>query len=189
MKNENKKKKQNYIDNAVMYEELKKYKTLYRKAKKENLPLPKVSAYLGECFLLIAKNLASSHKFNGYPFREEMEGDAVENSLLYLHNFDEKNYTNPLAYFTQISWYAFLRRIYKEKKQLYTKHKIAENTMLFAPEYEGNDSQDNIDVDSNIFNETFVDNVKMNEIIKGFENNLTKKKDKRKKTLSTLIDD
>ena len=48
--------------------------------------------------------------------------DAVENCLKALGNYDVDAATrggkpNAFGYFTQISWYAFLRRIQKEKKQ------------------------------------------------------------------------
>lgn len=175
-----KKKVKNYIDNEKMYNELVTYKKEYRKAKKENTILPRLSPYLGECFILIAEKLATSPKFMSYIFKEEMIGDSIENCVVYCHNFDEKKYKNPFAYFTQIIWYAFLRRIHKEKKELYIKHKVGENTMLFDPEFDET-SMDDIDVDSKMFNEMFVDNDKMNDIIKNFEENLKKKKSKRKK--------
>lgn len=180
----------NYIDNKKMFDDLVVYKEAYRayeKSKNEK-NYPKISNYLGTCFMLIAKRLSSSPKFNNYIFKEEMVGDAVENCVLYIHNFDEKKYSNPFAYFTQIVWFAFLRRIYKEKRQLYIKHKIGENNMLFdiatmgGEDINDNSLEDsgNIDIDSNIFNNMFVDNVKMNEIVKTFEESLTKKKEKRK---------
>lgn len=178
-----KKKKDNYIDNEKMYDDLVIYKDKYRKHEKNSKePYPIISNYLGTCFMLIAKKLSASPKFSKYPFIEEMRGDAVENCILYIHNFDEKKYFNPFSYFTQIVWFAFLRRIHKEKRQLYIKHKISENNMLFNSDYDGElfDGDNGIDIDGDVFNNIFVDNVKMNEIVKNFEENLTKKKDKRK---------
>jgi hypothetical protein len=74
-------------------------------------------------------------KFVNYMFRDDMVGDAIENSLQYCHNFDPHYISpktggkmNPFAYFTQISYYAFLRRIGKEKKQVEIKEKILERT-------------------------------------------------------------
>lgn len=70
----------------------------------------------------IATHLAHKPNFAGYSFKDEMVCDGIENCLQYIHNFDPKKSKNPFAYFTQIIFYAFLRRIQKEKKQLYTKH-------------------------------------------------------------------
>lgn len=175
-----KKPKNNYIDNNKMYEDLVVYKQKYREAKKNGTELPRLSNYLGECLMMIAERLSTRPQFVSYIFREEMIADAIENSIVYVHNFDEKKYNNPFGYFTQIIWYAFLRRIYKEKRQLYIKHKISENNMLFDGNFDDNISADDIDLDSKLFNDMFVDNDKMNEIVKGFEATLTKKKAKRK---------
>jgi len=57
-----------------------------------------------------------------------MIGDGIENCVQYIHNFDPEKSNNPFAYFTQIIYYAFLRRIQKEKKQLEIKTKIIERT-------------------------------------------------------------
>ena len=46
--------------------------------------------------------------------------------MTYFRNFDETKSKNPFAYFTQIIYYAFLRRIQKEKKQTYVKYKATE---------------------------------------------------------------
>lgn len=45
---------------------------------------------------------------------------------MYFTNFDETKSKNPFAYFTQVIYFAFLRRIQKEKKQLYVKYKATE---------------------------------------------------------------
>ena len=74
----------------------------------------------------IAENLSHKPNFLSYTFRDEMIGDAIENCLMYVDNFDPKKSNNPFAYFTQITYYAFLRRIQKEKKQLYVKYKSTE---------------------------------------------------------------
>jgi DNA-directed RNA polymerase specialized sigma24 family protein len=59
-----------------------------------------------------------------------MVGDAIENCFRYLHNFDPEKSSNPFAYFTQIMYYAFLRRIDKEKKQSYIRYKSMENSIV-----------------------------------------------------------
>jgi len=117
------KKNEHYIDNKKFLEEIIKYKKEIRKAKLSNLPKPGVSNYIGQCFMDIAENLAKKPNFTNYAFKEEMIGDAVENCIMYTNNFDPKKSKNPFAFFTQIIFYAFLRRIQKEKKQLYIKMK------------------------------------------------------------------
>lgn len=177
----------NYIDNKKMYEELVIYNRNLKASKENTTIKPRISNYLGECFMLIATRLSTRPQFVNYIFRDEMIGDAIENCVIYIHNFDDTKYTNPFAYFTQIIYYAFLRRIYKEKRQLYIKHKTSENTMLFDKEY-GEDEMGDMSLDNKFFTDIMQDNEKMNEIVKGFEATLTKKKNKRKKGLEKIIE-
>jgi hypothetical protein len=121
-----KKQGNHYIDNKRFLEELIVYKKEVRKAKKEGTKKPGVSNYIGQCFLDIANNLAKKPNFANYIFKEEMISDGIENCIMYTANFDEKKSQNPFAFFTQIIYYAFLRRIGKEKKQLYIKMKCIE---------------------------------------------------------------
>ena len=77
---------------------------------------------LHDVFLKIAEGLSHKANFVRYTYREEMVMDAVENCLKAIENYNLETATrtgkpNAFAYFTQISWYAFLRRIQKEKKQ------------------------------------------------------------------------
>jgi hypothetical protein len=122
-----KKKKNMYVNNAEMLEHIKQYKKDCRAAKKAGLPKPKIPDIVGKQLLLIAENLSHKPNFYSYPGRDEMIGDGIENSIQYFDNFDTKKYKNPFAYFTQIIYFAFLRRIQKEKKQLFTKYKYAEH--------------------------------------------------------------
>ena len=125
-----KKKANNYIDNKKFYAEMIIYRRLYDEAMAAGEPRPIVSRYVGECIMLIATRLATRPNFVGYSYKDEMISDGIENCLAYLHNFNPEKSTNPFAYFTQIIYYAFLRRIQKEKKQLYIKHKSFENSMI-----------------------------------------------------------
>ena len=97
-------------------------------AKEKGLEPPLISNYLGDCFLKIATHLSYKPNFVNYMFREDMIGEGIENCVQYIHNFNPEKSTNPFAYFTQIIYYAFLRRIQKEKKQLEIKTKIIEKT-------------------------------------------------------------
>tara|TARA_R110000772_G_scaffold229077_1_gene339893 strand:- start:345 stop:719 length:375 start_codon:yes stop_codon:yes gene_type:complete len=53
-----------------------------------------------------------------------MISDGIENCLQYLDNFNPEKSNNPFAYFTQIIYYAFVRRIQKEKKQTTIKQRM-----------------------------------------------------------------
>merc|ERR1711991_492862 len=99
-----------------------------KQAKKDGKPQPPITNYIGECFLKIANHLSYRPNFINYTYREEMISDGIENCLQYVHNFNPEKSDNPFAYFTQIIYYAFLRRIQKEKKQLEIKTKIIEKT-------------------------------------------------------------
>lgn len=120
-----------YVDNKKLFASMVKYKTaynLYKKAQKKSkrkLRPPQIPEYIGECLLMIATRLSNKPNFASYTFREDMISDAIENCILYMHNFDPKKSQNPFAYFTQIIHYAFIRRIEREKKHSYTKYKYA----------------------------------------------------------------
>ena len=115
-----------YIDNAKFLQEIVAYKKAVKTAANEEKPKPRVSNYIGQCFLDIAKNLAKKPNFANYAFKDEMIGDGIENCIQYVENFDPKKSSNPFAFFTQIIFYAFLRRIQREKKQLYVKMRCFE---------------------------------------------------------------
>lgn len=119
-----------YVDNKRLYTEMIKYIREYNEAKEAGLPTPPATRYIGECIWLIANRLSTNRNFIGYTYRDEMIGDAIENCLRYLHNFNPEKSTNPFAYFTQIMYYAFLRRIDKEKKQTYIKYKTMQNSIV-----------------------------------------------------------
>jgi hypothetical protein len=122
-----KKKSEHYVNNKDFYAALVEYRHKVNHAKDNNLPKPRVSNYIGDCFLRIANHLAYKPNFVNYMFKDEMICDGIENCIQYIDNFDISR-TNPFAYFTQIVYYAFLRRIAKEKKQLEIKSKIIERS-------------------------------------------------------------
>jgi hypothetical protein len=116
-----------YIDNKQFLAALIEYKKEVARAKKNNEERPQVSDYIGDCFIKIANHLAYKSNFINYSFREDMILDAIENCLIYMDNFDPKKSSNPFSYFTQITYYAFIRRIQKEKKHLQIKYKYIES--------------------------------------------------------------
>lgn len=123
-----KKQTENYVNNKEFLAAISEYRQKVIAAKETGKPRPLVTNYLGECFLKIATHLSYKPNFVNYMFREDMICDGIENCLQYIDNFDPEKSTNPFAYFTQIIYYAFLRRIQKEKKQLEIKGKILERS-------------------------------------------------------------
>lgn len=121
-----KKERTHYIDNERFLQELKKHGVSVRRAKRLKQEPPMLSEYIGECFIKIATNMAYRPNFNNYTFLDEMISDGIENCLIYVNNFSPKKSTNAFAYFSQIVWYAFIRRIQKEKRQLSTKYRYIE---------------------------------------------------------------
>ena len=117
-------KKEHYVDNKLFLQAMTEYKEKCDKAKACNRKNPPVTNYIGECFLKIANHLSYRPNFINYTFRDDMISDGIENCLQYLNNFNPKKSKNPFAYFTQIIYYAFIRRIQKEKKQTTIKHKL-----------------------------------------------------------------
>lgn len=127
-----KKSSQYYIDNAKFYEACVNRKALVLEAKKLGLPKPRISNYLGESLLKIANKMAESSHFRGYSFKEDMAMDAVETSVQYIDNFDPDKFNNPFAYFSQICYYAFLRRIGKERDYLYNSYQLGKNAKFIT---------------------------------------------------------
>ena len=123
-----KKQTENYVNNKEFLAGISEYRQKVIAAKASGKPRPRVTNYLGECFLKIATHLSYKPNFVNYMFREDMICDGIDNCLQYIDNFDPEKSTNPFAYFTQIIYYAFLRRIQKEKKQLEIKGKILERS-------------------------------------------------------------
>ena len=119
-------KQKHYINNADFLAALMEYQDKCKSAKEDKKPPPSIPNYIGECFMKIAEGLSHKPNFINYTYREEMMSDGIENCLMYFSNFDPTKSKNPFAYFTQIIYYAFLRRIQKEKKQLYVKYKATE---------------------------------------------------------------
>ncbi len=123
-------KKQHYVNNKQFLEAITEWKETVKDAESLGEERPPVTDYIGECFLKIAQHLSFRPNFINYSYKEEMIGDGIENCLQYVNNFDPEKSKNPFSYFTQIIYYAFIRRIQKEKKQTHTKHKIIEKSMM-----------------------------------------------------------
>ena len=148
------KKTEYYVNNKEFLAAITDYREKVFAAKEADKPRPRVTNYLGSCFLKIATHLSYKPNFVNYMFREDMIGDGIENCVQYIHNFDPNKSNNPFAYFTQIIYYAFLRRIQKEKKQLEIKTKIIERTgydqVMVVEEGAGGTSSDYNTIKDNI---------------------------------------
>jgi len=121
-------KSEHYVNNKEFLEALIQYRESVKRAADAGKPKPRISNYIGECFLKIANHLSYRPNFVNYMFKDDMICDGVENCVQYVDNFDPEKSKNPFAYFTQIIYYAFLRRIQREKKQLEIKNKIIERS-------------------------------------------------------------
>ena len=103
----------NYINNEDFLNAMIVYKEDIKKAEEKNIEIPPVPDYIGECFLLIAERLSFRPNFINYAFKDDMISDGIENCLQYVNNFNPEKSKNPFAYFTQIIYWAFVRRIQK----------------------------------------------------------------------------
>ena len=136
-------KKEHYVDNKAFLAAMIEYRKICNKAKKDKRDKPPVTDYIGECFLKIANHLSYRPNFINYTFRDDMISDGIENCLQYMDNFNPDKSNNPFAYFTQIIYYAFIRRIQKEKKQIQIKSKLIANTGVenMMDQLQGDDQQ------------------------------------------------
>jgi len=175
-------KKQHYVDNEKFLVVMSDYREEYLQAKDNDTELPVIPDYAGECFLKIAERLSHRPNFINYAFREEMVSDGIENSVMYASNFNPEKSKNPFAYFTQIIYYAFLRRIEKEKKQLYIKYKTMEEHSSLEEHVDMGEmsSEDSRAVTSGASPLTVDKRVSIQEFIHAFEEKKRKKKKVKK---------
>ena len=162
-----------YVDNQKFLEAMSEWKEQIKVAEETGESKPPVSEYIGECFLLIAERLSMRANFINYPFREEMVGDAIENCLMYASNFDPAKSKNPFSYFTQIIYYAFLRRIQKEKKQMYIRFKSSQVMVASGGTYSGDEV--NLNLNTNVDY--------MNSFVQDYEDKIAKDKAKKKESI------
>lgn len=132
-----------YVNNAEMLESIKRYKADLKQSRADGQEAPRIPEYLGECILKIATRLSHKHNFINYSYRDDMILDGIENCIQCMDSFDPDKSSNPFSYFTQVIYFAFLRRIAKEKKQSYIKGKMLQD-MAFES-FELQDHDDDVD--------------------------------------------
>ena len=125
-----KKKNAHYVDNKKLLAAMIEYRDSVIAAKEYDKPRPRIPDYIGECIMKISEHLSYRPNFINYTYKDEMISDGIDNCLLYIDNFNPEKSKNPFAYFTQIIYYAFIRRMQKEKKQTYVKYKSLERHVL-----------------------------------------------------------
>jgi hypothetical protein len=108
-------KSEHYVDNKKLFAEMKQYLDGVKEAEESGADKPRIPEYIGECLLKISTRLSTKPNFINYTYRDEMISDGIENCINYIGNFNPEKSDNPFAYFTQIIYYAFLRRIQRER--------------------------------------------------------------------------
>mgnify|MGYP000085131299 FL=1 len=123
--------KPHYVNNKEFSLAVVEYVKSVNVAKEAEKEIPKVTNYVASCFMKISEGLSHRPNFVRYTYREEMVMDGVENCLRAINNYNIETATrtgnpNAFSYFTQICFFAFIRRITKEKKQQEIKFKYIE---------------------------------------------------------------
>ncbi len=185
------KERPHYVNNKEFSGSVVDYVNSANEARSKEEEEPIITEYIGTCFLKIAEGLSHKPNFSGYTYREEMVMDAVENCIKAIMNYDVKKATrtglpNAFAYFTQITYYAFLRRIAKEKKhqdikELYMEHAGAEGFMHVSGHADAAGIVDRVRFKSQLIRDR-------DSAIKNFGKSLKKKK-RSKKRISGLLDE
>lgn len=174
-----------YVDNTKLYESFVEWYAQREEAARNGKEEPQPPRYISECIMLIPKHLVSKGNFAGYTFKDEMISDAIENIVQYYRNFDPTKSKNPFAYFTQIAYYAFVRRILRERRQAYIKHKLIQNSDIF-------DNFSTQEHDDKEYHVPIIEMIKMNlkpeleEYFKGKKP--SKRKMKRGKSIEDLLE-
>jgi hypothetical protein len=170
-----------YVDNKKFFQEILIYREKLSQARQNSLEDVRIPNYIGECIMKIAVKLSTKPCFMNYSFREEMISDGIENCILYFKDYDPEKGSNPFAYFTQIIYYAFLRRISKEEKNRYIIYNSFRENIVDA--YDSNlltDSEGN-----HLLKPKMYDN--MNDFMTKFEYKEQVKKEKHKLEKQGLI--
>lgn len=168
-----------YVNNADFLKALIEYREKVEEAENLGKPKPQLSNYIGECILKIATHLSYKPNFINYSYRDDMILDGIENCIQYIHNFNPDKSSNPFAYFTQIIYYAFLRRIAKEKKQSYIKGKLIQDMPFEMFELQEQD-------EGGEYHNAYLEFMQNNQT---FDDSFIERKKAKKKTTQVNLDD
>jgi DNA-directed RNA polymerase specialized sigma24 family protein len=174
--------KKHYVNNKTLFETLRLYKEDKKRAEAEGRIKPQVPNYIGVCIMQICNRLSHRPNFINYSYRDDMVADGIENCISAVDNFDPDRYDNPFAFFTMIAWNAFIRRITKEKKQAYIKHKNYEQSGIMDGLYEQQmiEGGPSIHIKHNEYSD---------ELIRNFENKIKKTTKKVKTGLEKFVEE
>ena len=170
-------KKPHYVNNAEFLQAIIEYKKACQEAEESGDDKPVIPNYLGECILKIARKLSNRPNFINYSYKDDMILDGIENCIQYFDNFNPEKSKNPFAYFTQIIYFAFLRRIDKEKKQAYIRGKLVRDNTVESFDVQDHDVGQEF---SNIFKDFMQENGT-------FEHDYEDKKRKKRQRKDTHI--
>lgn len=135
------KKAEHYVNNKEFTAAVSEFNIACKLAESKGKSKPKMTEYIGECIYKIATRLSTRPNFINYTYRDEMICDAIENCIQYIGNFNPEKSTNAFAYITQICYYAFLRRIQKEKKQVFIKQQATDAAGMITSAFDTIDGQ------------------------------------------------
>lgn len=166
---------EHYVDNAKFLQALIAYRTARVQAKSVGHEEPPIPEFLGECFLAIATHLSYKPNFINYTFRDDMISDGVENCLVCIRNFDPAKSANPFGYFTSVVFYAFVRRIQRERKHTYLRYKLIQHAVESGDTSQAASGDGRYHVDGSMLN---FDNVQ--EFIGKFDEYTAKRRARRK---------
>lgn len=166
---------EHYVDNKAFLKALADYRAACWKAKRRGRKNPPIPEFIGECFLKIATHLSYRPNFINYTFREDMVSDGIENCLMYMHNFNPRKSKNPFGYFTSVIYYAFIRRIQRERKHTYLKYKLIEDAIITGGTHSSPDGSGRFQVDTEMLS---FDNVQ--EFIQKFDEYTDKRRERRR---------
>jgi len=139
-----------YIKKEELQEHLRKYVEKLNDCKANNKPLPQIPNDIGYAILQICNRLATRPNFNQYTYKDEMISNAIEDCCKGVDLYNPEKFNNPFGYFTQIAWFAFLRKIDNEKYENYLKAKNYQQSFVFNGLIENLDREDQDMISSNI---------------------------------------
>ena len=125
------KKDTNYIDNSVFTKAVADWVEENKQFNKRRAEWSRMPEFVGECIMKIVDRFALSGNWRGYTYIDEMKAEAINVCVRYSHNFDIKKSGNAFAYFTQLTYNAFLQVMAKEKNQTAIKTKAISESSIY----------------------------------------------------------